>query len=79
MQTFTQFLEEKYDEMDNDSNNMNEAFENRLTNWFLNLDVEELIDYGDEYGNYVAYTTASDICDNITKATLLLHDKLKQK
>ena len=77
MTTFTDFLSDKYDELDNDSNNANEAFNNRRDRWFSNLDVEELIEYGDEYGAYVAYKTASDIGDTITKATLNLHDNLK--
>lgn len=79
IQTFNEFLEEKYDEIDNDSNNMNEAFEGRRDSWFENLDVQELIDFGEEYGRYVAYETASDISDKITTITLKAHDEWKQK
>lgn len=73
--TFEDFLEDKYDELDNDSNNMNEAFEGRRDSWFENLDVQELIDYGEEYGRLVAYETASDISDAVVITTLKLHDE----
>lgn len=76
--TFEQFLDDKYDELDNDSNNMNEAFEGRRNSWFENLDVQELINYGEEYGKYVAYETLSNIQDKITVETLKAHDELKK-
>lgn len=77
--SFEEFLEEKYDELDNDSNNMNEKFEARRDIWFETLDVQELIDYGQKYGEYVAYETASDIGDKITTQVLKLHDEYKSK
>jgi hypothetical protein len=49
--------------------------EDMLDSWFQQLDVSELIAYGEEYGRYVAYETASDIQDKITRITLDLHDK----
>ena len=67
MQTFNEFLEEKYDELDSDSNNMNEGFENRRDSWFENLDVQELIDFGEKYGKYIAKETALNIVDEISK------------
>lgn len=72
--TFNEFLEDKYDEINSNSNNMNPEFESARERWFETLDVEELINYGDDYGRYVAYETASDINDKITKITLQLHD-----
>ena len=77
MNTFEEWLEEKYDEIDNDSNNMNEAFEGRRDNWFSNLDVQELIDYGQEYAKYVQYETVVDIQDKLCTQSLKLHDELK--
>lgn len=77
MKTFEEFLEEKYDELDNDSNNMNVEFEGRLDRWFSNLDVEELINYGEEYGKYIEYETISDLQDKLCTRTLKLHDELK--
>lgn len=78
IQTFNEFLEEKYDEIDNDSNNMNEAFEGRRDNWFSNLDVEELIAFGEQYGKYVAYETVVDIQDKLCTQANSLHDELKK-
>ena len=48
-QTFTEFLEERYDEIDNDSNNCNEAFEGRRDTWFAELDPQEVIDYAEDW------------------------------
>lgn len=77
MNTFQEFLDEKYDEIDNDSNNMNEEFEGRRDRWFEKLDVQELIDFGEEYGKYVEYETTMAIQDRLTIDTLKLHDELK--
>lgn len=74
MTTFEEFLEDKYDDINTNSNNMNEEFENARDSWFENLDVSELISYGEQYGKLVAYETASDISDKITTITLQLHD-----
>lgn len=78
MTTFQQFLDEKYYGIDNDSNNMNEVFEARRDKWFKNLDIQEIINFGEEYGAYTAYETASDIGDKIAIQTITLHDKLKK-
>lgn len=67
METFNEFLESKYAELDNDSNNMNEASEGRRDHWFSNLDVQELIDFGEKYGKYVAKETALNIINEIGK------------
>ncbi len=49
-------------------------FEDMSENWFSQLDVQELIDYGEEYGRLVACEVASDIGDKITVEVLKLHD-----
>ena len=53
MKSFETFLEEKYDEINSNSNNMNEEFENARDSWFENLDIQELMDYGQEFGREV--------------------------
>ena len=76
MTTFQQFLEDKF--MENDEIGgmpiTKDNYESISESWFENLDVQELIDYGEEYGRLVAYETASDISDEVTKITLKLHD-----
>lgn len=76
MISFNGFLEEKCEEQESDIMNK-DNYEAVSDRWFENLDVQELIDYGEEYGKYVAYETASDIGDKITTTTLKLHDELK--
>ena len=49
-QTFEQFLEERYEKINSNSNNMNPEFENARDAWFESLDVQDLIDYGEIYG-----------------------------
>lgn len=78
MMTFEEFLDEQYDEIDNDSNNMNEAFEGRRNSWYENLDIQEVINYGEKYGKYVAYETVSKIQDELTIQTLKAHNELKK-
>lgn len=63
MNTFQQFLEEKCEEQESA---------------IINLDIQELIDYGEKYGKYVAYETLSDIGDKITTQILKAHDELKK-
>ena len=74
--TFQQFLEEKCEEQESDIMNK-DNYEAVADRWFESLDVQELIDFGEEYGRYVAYETASEIGDKITITTLRLHDELK--
>ena len=69
MDTFEQFLEEKCNEIESGK------FEYRGV--FENLSVQELIDFGEEYGKYVEYQTVSNIQDRRTRDTLKLHDELK--
>lgn len=74
--TFEQFLEEKFDEL-GEIGGMpitKDNCEDMLDSWFQQLDVQELINYGEEYGRYVAYETASDIQDKVATITLALHD-----
>lgn len=78
MMTFEEFLDEQYDEIDNDSNNMNEAFEGRRNSWYENLDIQEVINYGEKYGKYVAYETISTIQYELTVKTLKAHDEFKK-
>ena len=72
--TFEEWLEEKFDE---DFNGTKNQAKNALDNWFSNLDVQELIDYGQEYATYVQYETVSDIQDKLATQTIKLHDELK--
>lgn len=76
--SFQEFLEEKCDEIESDIINK-DNYEAVYDRWFENLDIQELIDFGDEYGKYVAYETLSDIGDKITTQTLKAHDELHQK
>ena len=73
MTTFQEFLEDKCAKIESDilTKDNYEAVQDR---WFENLDVQELIDFGEAYGRLVAYETASDISDKITTVTLQLHD-----
>lgn len=73
MITFQEFLEEKCHEEESDIINK-DNYEAVCDRWFENLDVQELIDFGEEYGRLVAYETASDISDKITTITLELYD-----
>ncbi len=77
MNTFQQFLEEKCDEQESDIINK-DNYEAVADRWFESLDVQELIDFGEEYGKYVAYETLSNISDKITTETLKAHDELKK-
>lgn len=74
--TFQEFLEEKCEESESDIINK-DNYEAVGDRWFENLDVQELIDYGEEYGKYVRYETLSNIGDMITTETLKAHDELK--
>lgn len=74
MYTFEEWLEEKFDEQ---FTGTKDQVEDALDNWFSNLDVQELIDYGQEYAKYVQYETVSDIQDKLATQTLKLHDELK--
>jgi hypothetical protein len=79
--TFQEFLEDKFMDL-REIGGMpitKDNYESMSETWFENLDVQELIDFGEEYGKYVAYETASDISDKVTTATLKLHDNWKQK
>lgn len=67
MKTFEQFLEEKYDEIDNDSNNMNKEFESRRDAWFENLDVQEVIDYAEEWKKKYQIELLPKIAENLIK------------
>lgn len=74
--TFEQFLEDKFNGL-REIGGMpitKDNFESMSETWFENLEVLELINYGEEYGRLVAYETASDIQDKITTITLQLHD-----
>jgi len=79
--TFQQFLEEKFNENDEIGGMpiTKDNCEDMLDVWFQDLDVQELIDFGEEYGKYVAYQTLSDIGDKITTQTLKAHDELNDK
>lgn len=64
METFEQFLESIYDELDNDSNNMNEAFENRRNSWFENLEVDQVIKYADLWAKKIRIEAKEEVIKN---------------
>ncbi len=47
MKTFDEFLEEKFDSQ---FHGTKDQYESAMDNWFSNLDVQELIDYGQMFG-----------------------------
>lgn len=49
-QTFEEFLEEKYSEMYTGSK---DGFEVSIDYWFSQLDVQEVIDYAEEWGELI--------------------------
>ena len=61
METFEQFLESIYGELDTDSNNMNEAFEGRLNTWFENLEVDQVMKYAELYGMKIRIEAKEEI------------------
>lgn len=69
--SFEEFLSDK---CETHTNNSPEGFEK----WLENLDTQEVMDYAQEYGKYVAYETLSDIQDLLTTKTLKAHDELKK-
>ena len=79
MNTFQQFLEDKFMDLEEIGGMpiTKDNYESMSESWFENLDVQELIDYGEEYGKYVAYETLSNIGDEIITQTLKAHDELK--
>lgn len=76
MKTFQEFLEEICEEQESDIINK-DNYEAVGERWFENLDVQELIDFGEEYGKYVEYETTSNIQDRLATDTIRLHDELK--
>jgi hypothetical protein len=76
MTTFEEFLEDKFNDL-REIDGMpvtKDNYEDMAEHWFEQLDVQELINYGEEYGRLVAYETASDIGDKINIITIQLHD-----
>jgi hypothetical protein len=67
MKTFEEFLEEKYDEINSNSNNMNREFEMARDRWFENLDVQEVIDYAEEWMKKYKIELLSKIAENLIK------------
>ena len=76
MKTFQEFLEDKFMDLREIGGIpiTKDNYESISESWFEGLDVQELIDFGEEYGRLVAYETASNISDKITTITLQLHD-----
>ena len=64
MKTFEEFLESIYDELDNDSNNMNEAFEGRRNTWFENLEVDQVMKYAELWGKKIRIEAKEEILNN---------------
>lgn len=70
--TFEQFLQEKF--MEEEPMLLDDDLPDGFDHWISNINIDDLIELGQEYGRYVAYETASSISDKITKITLELHD-----
>ena len=69
VKTFEEFLEEKFMEL-REIGGMpitKDNYESLYSSWSEQLDTQELIDFGQEYGKYVAKETALNIVDEITK------------
>lgn len=47
--TFETYLEEEYDKINTNSNNMNPEFESARERWFENLDIQEVMDYAETF------------------------------
>ena len=74
-QSFENYLEEYYEEnVNSNSNNMNEEFESARDSWFSNLDVQEVIDHAETWGakcftegQVSGVNTANDIIGSLNK------------
>jgi hypothetical protein len=71
MITFEKWLEEKFDENDEIGGMpiTKDNCEDMFDSWLQNLDVQELIDFGESYGKYVAKETTLNIIDELSKQT----------
>lgn len=69
IQSFNDFLEDRFMELDEIGGRAitKDNFEDMAENWFSQLDVDELIKYGDEYGKLVAKETVYNIVDELQK------------
>lgn len=52
MKTFEEFLEDKFANGRADGRVTKDNYESMFESWLENLDVQELIDFGEEYGKY---------------------------
>lgn len=71
MKTFEEFLEEKFMDL-REIGGMaitKDNYESLSESWFEKLDVQELIDFGESYGKYVAKETTLNIIDELSKQT----------
>lgn len=70
--SFENWLEDWYEEhVNNNSNNMNEEFESSRDSWFSELDVQELMDFAEEWGQLVsASMLGSKTSDKKSKSSI---------
>lgn len=69
IKTFQDFLEDKFMDL-REIGGMpitKDNFESMSETWFENLDVQELIDFGQEYGEFIAKETVYNIVDDLQK------------
>lgn len=69
IKTFEEFLQEKFMEL-REIGGMpitKDNYEDMYDSWSQQLDVQELIDFAEEYGKYIAKETALNIVDEISR------------
>ena len=69
LKTFEEFLQDKFNENDEIGGMpiTKDNYESISDSWFSNLDVSDLIEYGDDYGKYIAKETGLNIVDEISR------------
>ena len=67
IKTFQDFLEDKFMELREIGGMpiVKDNFESLSETWFENLEVQELIDFGQEYGELIAKETVYNIVDDL--------------
>lgn len=75
--TFEEFLQDKFEGIREIGGVpiTKDNFEHASETWFERLDVQELIDYGEEYGRYVKYEVLSNIGDMLNTEIIKAHDE----
>ena len=64
--SFDEFLQESFMRDEPESVRSKDTFEDDFDNWVSRMDAQELIDYGDKYGDRVKTETAEMVAKTIT-------------